>query len=87
MGTMTVRVFDRAAEAASWGLPGGGHPIVRTLTISATCPTCGGVRGKPRSTRSHDDGEWYSVDVWTNDCGHPDPYSAVVREARENGLN
>lgn len=78
--TMTVRVRDRAAEAP-WG-SGLTSPIVRTVTIAATCPVCGGERGEPRNFNSYDDGVHYSVDIWENPCGHVDMYDAVVGEAR-----
>lgn len=79
--TMTVRVRDRSAESP-WG-SGPINPVVRTITISAACPKCGGPRGVPRNLNQCDDGAYYSVDVWANDCGHPDFYEAVVKEARE----
>lgn len=76
---MTVRVRDRSAERP-WG-SGPTNPIVRTVTISANCPTCGERRGEPRNLNQHDDGVHYSVDVWDNPCGHVDMYAAVVVEA------
>ena len=79
---ITVRVFDRAAESASWGHPGGGRPIVRTVTISAVCPRCGGPRGEVRGLNTCDDGEYYYVNVWDNPCGHVDSYAAILAEAR-----
>lgn len=80
MSTMTVRIRDRAAESP-WG-SGPTSPIVRTVTISDMCP-CGGPRGEARNLNQYDDGVHYSVDVWTNPCGHTDMYADVVREARE----
>lgn len=81
---MRVTVFDRAAEEASWGKPGGGHPVVRTVEIADACPRCGGPRGGNRWTqRVCEDGEWYTVSRWENACGHADPYSTVIREAEE----
>ena len=77
-GTMTVRVRDREGESP-WGV-GPTSPLVRQVTISATCPTCGGPRGEPRNLNSCDDGAYYSVDVWSNPCGHVGMYTAVLRE-------
>lgn len=82
--TMTVTIRDRAAEAP-WGV-GLTNPVVRTVTISATCPIDGQRRGEPTSLRQHDDGCTYYVDVWTNPCGHVDGYAAVAAEARTIGL-
>lgn len=79
--TMTVRVRDRAAESA-WG-SGPLNPVVRQVTIPATCPRCGGPRGAARNLNQCDDGAYYSVDVWDNPCGHVDMYAAVVKEAAE----
>ncbi|MEU6709905.1 hypothetical protein ABZ897_00385 [Nonomuraea sp. NPDC046802] len=79
--TMAVRVRDRAAESP-WG-SGPTNPIVRQVTISATCPRCGGERGTPRNLNQYDDGVHYAVDVWKNPCGHNDMYRDVVIEARE----
>lgn len=78
---MTVLVRDRAAEA-TWG-SGPTNPVVRRVTVSARCPRCGGPRGEARGLNQHDDGAWYSVDVWTNQCGHEDLYRDVVREAAQ----
>ncbi|MBB6172229.1 hypothetical protein HNR23_002289 [Nocardiopsis mwathae] len=77
--TMTVRIRDRAAEAP-WG-SGPLRPVTRTVTISATCPRCGGPRGTPRVFNQHDDGEWYATHVWDTPCGHIDSYAAVAKEA------
>ena len=76
--TMQVRVRDRSAEAP-WGV-GLTNPVVRTVEISANCPVCGGPRGVPRNLNQVDDGAYYSVDVWTNPCGHVDHYAVVVKE-------
>jgi len=78
--TMTVRIRDRAAEGA-WG-SGPINPVVRTVTISSKCPQCGGPRGKATNLNQCDDGAYYSVDVWFNQCGHVDMYEAVAAEAR-----
>lgn len=77
--TMTVRVRDRGSESP-WG-SGLTNPVVRTVTISAACPKCGGPRGIPRNLNQYDDGAHYSVDVWDNECGHVDSYAAVLAEA------
>lgn len=77
---MTVRVRDRATEAAAWG-SGLFSPIVRTVTIPRACPTCGARRGEPRNLNQYEDGARFSVDVWTNPCGHLDTYAAVLGEA------
>lgn len=79
--SMTVRVRDRAAEAP-WG-SGLTNPAVRTVTISATCPRCGGPRGEARNLNQYDDGVHYSTEVWDNPCGHVDLYVNVLREARD----
>lgn len=78
---MTVRVRDRDAEAP-WGSPGLITPRVRTITISALCPECPGLRGEPMNRDLCDDGAYYSVDVWTNPCGHVDTHEAVLAEWR-----
>ena len=76
--TMTVRVCDRAT--------GRGHAdvTVRTVTIPANCPVCGGPRGVDTVYNHHifEDGEWYVVDRWDNPCGHDDLPADVLREAR-----
>lgn len=77
---MKVRVRDRGSEAP-WG-HGLTNPIVRTITISDSCPVCGGLRGTPRNLNQCDDGAYYSVDVWDNPCGHLDSYASVLAEAR-----
>lgn len=80
--TMTVTVRDRESEAP-WGSQGWITPYIRQVTISAYCQQCGQRRGTPRPMDQCDDGAYYSVDVWTNPCGHLDRYPAVIAEARE----
>ena len=77
-GTMTVRVCDRGSGRDYVGV------TIRTVTVSDRCPQCGGPRGVDtiRNHNFHEDGEWLSVDRWTNPCGHVDMYSAVLAEAR-----
>ena len=57
------------------------------VKIEARCPVCGGERGWAKKGFSYDGSRRLSVDTWTNPCGHVDKYSAVRREAAENGLN
>lgn len=71
--TMTVRVADRRHDPV-------GHAAIRTITISAHCPQCGGRRGAPYEHRFSDDGEWKTADRWDNPCGHTDMYEAVLVE-------
>lgn len=80
--TMTVRVCDRGTG------PGYSGVCIVTVTVRALCPTCGGPRGGDtiRPKRFHEDGDWYSLDVWDNACGHIDSYSAVLHEARTTVL-
>lgn len=78
-GTMTVRVCDRGSGRDYVGVR------IRTVTVSDRCPSCGGPRGVDtiRNHNFHEDGDWLSVDRWTNPCGHVDMYDAVLREARD----
>lgn len=78
--TVTVRVRDRASEGP-WG-SGFTNPCVRDVVISRACRVCGERRGEPRNSNECDDGAFYSVDVWTNPCGHSDYYTYVLAEAR-----
>jgi rRNA maturation protein Nop10 len=80
--TMTVRVTDRSG----WGTirP---YPAIVRVTITRTCPECGGPRGKPYPHRFHEDGEWYTVDRWDNPCGHIDRYEAVLATSRKEGAS
>lgn len=86
--TMTVRVRDNAAEARWWG-HGRGGPIIRAVTVGVYCQypaddgngVCGKRRGDVRNHNFCDDGEWASVDVWTNACGHIEMYELVLAEA------
>jgi len=72
---MTVRVGDRGYSRSYEGVS------VRTVAISAACPNCGGPRGEKRSGRIIEDGEYYWVDDWDNQCGHEDMYASVLVEA------
>ncbi|MFD8509626.1 hypothetical protein ACFV27_00570 [Streptomyces antimycoticus] len=79
---MTVRVRH---DGDGPGYSGVG---IHTVTISTRCPRCGGPRGYDaiRPHRFHHDGAWFTVDRWTNPCGHTDLYEAVLSEARERPL-
>lgn len=84
--TMTVTVRDRSAEPP-WG-HGLSRPVTREITISTTCPVCGGQRGEPFGLNQYDDGDWYWVNVWINPCGHIDSSEDVLAEARnERGVS
>jgi rRNA maturation protein Nop10 len=74
---MTYRVCDRGT--------GPGYTGVRvvTITVKAECPRCGGPRGAATPYRFAEDGAWYTVDRWTNECGHEDMYDAVLVEHRK----
>ncbi|OLT25842.1 hypothetical protein BJF83_22435 [Nocardiopsis sp. CNR-923] len=79
--TMTVRIRLRAAESP-WG-SGRCSPVIRPVIIDTLCPRCGGLRGQARNLNQHEDGAWYSVDVWDNPCGHVDRYESVAEEAEK----
>ena len=79
-GTMTVRVADRAAMDRQWGRPGLLTAVVRTVTIAAVCPVCGGPRGTPTPQDRCEDGDPFTVDTWVNPCGHVDRYADVLAE-------
>ncbi|MFF4388511.1 hypothetical protein ACFY0G_17290 [Streptomyces sp. NPDC001552] len=72
--TMTYRICDRGS--------GRGYEGVRivTVTVAATCPQCGGPRGEASASRFSEDGAWYTVDRWSNPCGHTDLYENVLAE-------
>jgi hypothetical protein len=80
---MIVRVRNRGAEPA-WG-SGPTRVVVDTITIGDRCPRCDGPRGNPENLNQHDDGCWYSTDLWDNPCGHKDTYTSVLDEAGSTG--
>lgn len=55
---------------------------VRRIRISATCPKCGGPRGKvfPYKVKSYDGSRFVYCNGWKNPCGHVDMYSDVANE-------
>ena len=55
------------------------YPV--TIVIADCCPECNGPRGKPVPHRFCEDGEWFTTDRWTNECGHIDYYAQVLVEA------
>lgn len=70
---MNVRVLDRTGHVTA----------VRTLTIPAICPSCGGPRSQDLvETHSWIHGIKMTYDRWTNPCGHTDMYEGVLVEAR-----
>ena len=72
--TVTIRV-----GGATW------YPRLVIVRISKCCPVCGGPRGEPVARQYCEDGEFYTVDNWTNCCGHLDKYDDVYREAKAAG--
>lgn len=81
--TMQVTIMYRN----NWPSIGGDgwtrHPM--NVEISTKCPVCGEPRGEPRAYTFCEDGEWYTVHVWTNPCGHVDDYEKVYLESLNNG--
>lgn len=53
------------------------------VNISDNCPVCGGKRGQPKPHHFCEDGEWFTVDKWENDCGHIDKYKDCYFESKE----
>lgn len=78
---MLVTILDRAAMNAAWDSGHAGGVILRTVAVGDRCPACGGPRGVPQLQQFCEDGDWYSVDCWSNPCGHVDMYAAVLAEA------
>lgn len=60
------------------------------VEIADTCPVCGENRGTPKPYYFCEDGEWFTVDIWDNPCGHIDKYkdcyfeSIKLKEAKAN---
>lgn len=42
----------------------------KTVKVEWECPTCGQGMGEPKLESFCEDGEFYSVHVWDNPCGH-----------------
>ncbi|PTM58351.1 hypothetical protein [Desmospora activa] len=42
----------------------------KVVEVEWKCPTCGEPMGEPKLRRFCEDGEWYDVHVWDNECGH-----------------
>ena len=77
---MKVTVVDRETMNRTWGK--GLHAMaLKTVEIAENCPKCGARRSTPVKNRFYEDGEYYTVDVWLNACGHVDTYVAVLAEA------
>lgn len=57
--------------------------IVR-VTVPWTCLECGEPRGEPYNLNMAEDGDYFSVDVWDNPCGHIDKYNDVLAELRKS---
>jgi rRNA maturation protein Nop10 len=57
------------------------HPM--DIEISDRCQICGDKRGTPKPTTFCEDGEWYTVDEWINECGHIDRYKDCYLEFLE----
>lgn len=55
------------------------YPV--TVEIRDYCPVCGAKRGEPQARSYCEDGEHYTVDNWTNPCGHVDTYGMAYRES------
>lgn len=53
-----------------------------TVEIAETCPRCGVAQDAPRLERQYEDGEFFSVSRWENECGDLDLYPDVLAKAR-----
>lgn len=42
----------------------------KDVLVEWSCPQCGAEMGEPRPQTFCEDGEFFSVHVWENDCGH-----------------
>jgi len=80
---MIVKIVDRQAIKDSWGSPGLYTVITQTVEISDRCSVCDKERGKPTRKSFYEGGQTYSVDVWSNPCGHIDEYFDVIRDAKD----
>lgn len=49
----------------------------KNILVQWVCPTCDKEMGTPKLERFHEDGEWYSVHVWSNQCGHTAKYKEL----------
>ncbi|MDH6674357.1 hypothetical protein M2277_005049 [Paenibacillus sp. LBL] len=47
----------------------------KSILVKWNCPVCGEEMGTPEVKQFCEDGEFYSVDTWTNKCGHIAKYS------------
>lgn len=75
---MDVRIMYRNSYVGGDGWQYG----VVHVTIADNCPICGAPRGAPRPHQQCEDGEWFTVDVWENSCGHLDSYREVWHESQ-----
>ena len=51
------------------------------VNISKNCPVCGKPRAKAYPYHFCEDGEWFTVDKWDNECGHIDKYKDCFFES------
>lgn len=54
----------------------------KSVLVEWKCPTCGEIMGDPVVKQFCEDGEFYSVHTWENDCGHVAKYN----DLKEVGL-
>lgn len=72
--TKLVTIVDRGTGPSYQGI------TLETVRVEWTCPKCGKPRGPVRYRTFCEDGEYYSVSVWENECGHVDKYEDVLKE-------
>lgn len=53
----------------------------KEISISDNCPKCGNKRGMPEVRNFCEDGDFYQVHIWKNQCGHIDLYKDVYSES------
>lgn len=68
---------------------------IPSVTVKWECPECKEKMGEPKNHNFCENDDWYSCDVWKNECGHVAAYEnlEIVTskgfrtwcEARENG--
>lgn len=51
---------------------------VKDVNVVWACPNCGGKMGNVVTIQQTEDGQWFSVSTWQNDCGHTAKYKELI---------
>lgn len=79
MSVKTITIPNRDSQGWLHG--------TKEITVEWKCPTCDKEMGQPTLKNFCEDGEFYAVHTWENDCGHVAKYSSLKETSFSHSKN